>query len=38
MNKNFEINLYYIVLFLGLAISWRIKGDKKLLLDFKEVI
>lgn len=34
INKNFEIDFYYIVLPLSLAIDLRIKSNRKLLLDF----
>lgn len=34
IDKSFEIDFYYIVLPLSLAISLRIKSSKKLLLDF----
>lgn len=37
INKNFKVNFYYIVLLFRLAIDLKIKGNKKLLFDFKKI-
>lgn len=36
--KNLEINLHYIVQFLGIAIYLKIEGGKRLLLDIKKIV
>lgn len=38
IDKYLKISLYDIYLFLDLAISLKIKSDKKLLLNIKEII
>ena len=38
MNKSLKIGLYYIILFISLAIYLKLKNNKKLLLNIKKSI
>ena len=38
IDKGLEIGLYYTVLLLDLAISWKVKSSRKPLLNSKKVI
>ena len=37
IDKNLEIHLYCTILFLALAISWRMQSSEELLLDLKKI-
>ena len=37
VDKNLEIHFYYTIFIFGLLINLRVKGNRKLILDFEEV-